>query len=340
MDLARYILRRVVLAVFVLLGVLFFAFILAHSLGGNPVAAWLGRAASIHPEVAQAIRKEYHLNDPIWVQFWYYVINIAQGNWGYSPSRGFVPVVSVIAETLPYTLQLAFFAFIISVGLGVILGVLSARYHDTAVDGSIRTFYLAGVSSPPFFLALLLLIVFGLVFRLFPTGGAVDLSIASPTSITSIPVLDSLLESNFAYFASSLWHLVLPSVTLALITFGFLVRILRTSLLQVMESNFIRTARAKGLNERTVFFKHGLRNAMIPVVTLSSLIVTWLVTGTIFVEDIFAYPGIGQYVVQALLLQDYPGILGTTLVFALIIVTTNLAADLLYVVVDPQIRLG
>jgi peptide/nickel transport system permease protein len=152
--------------------------------------------------------------------------------------------------------------------------------------------------------------------------------------------LDALLEGNFAYFFSALQHVILPSLSLALGTFGVVVRVLRSSMLDVMRSNYVRTARAKGLPENTVFFKHGLRNAMISVVTLSSLIVTWLITGTIFVESIFSYPGMGQYVYQALLVQDYAGILGTTIVFAIIIILSNLVADILYVVVDPQIRLG
>jgi len=152
--------------------------------------------------------------------------------------------------------------------------------------------------------------------------------------------LDSLIEGNWAYLSSALQHVILPSMALALGTFGVVVRILRSSMLDVMRANYVRTARAKGLNERTVFFKHGLRNAMISVVTLSSLIVTWLITGTIFVENIFSYPGMGQYVFTALIAQDYPGILATTIIFAIIIILSNLTADVLYVIVDPQIRLG
>ena len=175
---------------------------------------------------------------------------------------------------------------------------------------------------------------------MLPTGGAFDPTITQPTWITGIPLVDSLIEGNWAYFASGFEHAILPSLALALVTFGIVTRLLRSSLLEVMHMNYIRTARAKGLDENTVFYKHGLRNALMPVVTLSSIILTWLLTGTIFVENVFAYPGMGQYVVHALLGQDYPGILGTTIVFALVIVTGNLVADLLYAVVDPQVRLG
>jgi ABC-type dipeptide/oligopeptide/nickel transport system permease component len=335
-----FILRRLFLAIFVLIGVITITFILSHSLGGNPIVAWLGKSASLHPQLAKAYAIKYHLNDPLYVQYYYYISGLLHGNLGFSPSRGFVPVTTVIAQTLPYTLQIAFFAIVISIVLGVVLGVIASRYHHSPADKSIRAFYLAGISSPSFFIALILLIIFTFEFHILPSGGAADPTITPPHPITYIPILDSLLEANWAYFASAIQHVILPSMALALGTFGVVVRILRSSMLDVMRANYVRTARAKGLKERTVFFKHGLRNAMISVVTLSSLIVTWLITGTIFVENIFSYPGMGQYVFTALIAQDYPGILATTIIFAIIIILSNLTADILYVIVDPQIRLG
>ena len=336
----RYILRRLLFGILVLICVVTITFTLSRSLGGNTVAAWLGKSASMHPELAELYAEKYHLKDPIPVQFYYYVINLLEGNLGFSPSRGFEPVIAVIGTTLPFTLQIALFAFLISVILGVLLGVLSAKYQHRKADTVIRAFYLAGYSSPPFFVALILLIVFAFKLNLLPTGGAYDIQLASPSIITGLPILDAAIEGNVPYLLSALRHMILPSMALALVTFGVLTRVLRSSLLDVMHANYIRTARAKGLDENTVFFKHALRNAMISVVTISSLMVTWLITGTIFVENIFAYPGMGQYVVQALAGQDYPGILGTTIVFVVMIVVTNLIADILYAVVDPQIRLG
>lgn len=335
-----FILRRLFLAIFVLVGVITITFILSHSLGGNPIVAWLGKSASLHPQLAKAYAIKYHLTDPLYVQYYYYITGLLQGNLGFSPSRGFVPVTTVIGQTLPYTLQIAFFAIVISIILGVLLGVIASRYRHSAADKSIRAFYLAGISSPSFFIALVLLIVFTFEFHLLPSGGAADPTITPPHPITYIPILDSIIEGKWAYFASAMQHVILPSMALALGTFGVVVRVLRSSMMDVMRANYIRTARAKGLKERTVFFKHGLRNAMISVVTLSSLIVTWLITGTIFVENIFSYPGMGQYVFTALIAQDYPGILATTIIFAIIIILSNLTADILYVIVDPQIRLG
>lgn len=340
MNAISYILRRLLFGILVLICVVTMTFVLSRSIGGNTVVAWLGKSASMHPELAALYAEKYHLNDPIPVQYYYYVINLMQGNLGFSPSRGFQPVTEVIALTLPYTLQIAIIAFVISVLLGVFLGVLSAQHEHRKLDTSIRAFYLAGYSSPPFFVALILLIVFAFALRLLPSGGAVDVQLTAPRVITGLPMLDAAIELNLPYLLSSLKHAILPSIALALVTFGVLTRVLRSTLLEVMHTNYIRTARAKGLDENTVFFKHALRNAMISVVTISSLMITWLITGTIFVENIFAYPGMGQYVVNALAAQDYPGILGTTIVFAVIIVIANLIADILYVVVDPQIRLG
>ncbi|MGA3406174.1 MAG: ABC transporter permease [Candidatus Bathyarchaeia archaeon] len=336
----RFILRRLLFGVLVLICVVTITFILSRSLGGNTVAAWLGKAAGMHPELAELYAKKYHLNDPIPVQFYYYVINLLQGNLGFSPSRGFQPVIMIISTTLPFTLQIAFTALLISIILGILLGVLSAKYQHKKADTCIRVFYLAGYSSPPFFIALLLLIVFAFKLNLLPTGGAYDIQLTPPSTMTGLPIVDAAIEGNVPYLLSSLRHIILPSMALALVTFGVLTRVLRSSLLEVMHANYIRTARAKGLEENTVFFKHALRNAMISVVTISSLMVTWLITGTIFVENIFAYPGMGQYLVTALAGQDYPGILGVTIVFAVMIVVTNLIADILYAVADPQIRLG
>jgi len=337
---AQYVIRRLLLAIFVLFGVLIITFVLSHTIPGNPVVAWLGRGASLHPALAKLYAEKYHLNDPLWIQFYYYVINLVQGNLGYSPTDGFIPVTAVIRQKFPYTLQIAFFAFVISVGVGVFLGVISAKYHHSSLDYTIKSLYLTGVSSPAFLTALVLLIIFTYAFKILPSGGAANPTIGTPPPITGIPMLDSIMEGNFTYFLSALKHVILPSTAMAIGMFGFIVRVLRNSLLDVMRMNYIKTARAKGLSENIVFFKHALRNAFVSVITIASLITTWLITETIFVETIFSYPGIGQYVFVALTGKDYPGILGVTLLFALIIVIVNLASDILYAAVDPQIRYG
>jgi ABC-type dipeptide/oligopeptide/nickel transport system permease component len=339
LDIGRYIARRLFLAIFVLLGVLVITFILSHSYG-DPIYAWLGKDAALHPNLVKIYEDKYHLNDPVYVQFYYYIVGLAQGNLGVSPSRGFEPVSQVIEQTLPFTLQISFFAIIMTLVIGIVMGIAASFYYKKPVDYGVRAFYLAGYASPSFFVALILLIVLVYYLHLLPSGEAAGIGIFPPHVITGIPMLDALIQGDWTYLGSALQHVILPSLALALTTFGVVTRILRSSVLDVMQSNYIRTARAKGVDERSVFLRHGLRNAMIPVVTVSSLIVTFILTGTVFVEYIFAYPGMGQYVVQALLGQDFPGILACTLIYALLIVLTNLTADILYVVVDPQIRLS
>lgn len=339
MNLLRFVLRRLVFSVLVLAAVLTVTFILSHLIPGNIIQAWLGKVAELHPDIAAATAAKYHLSDPIYTQYFYYLVGMSQGNLGYSPSRGFEPVYDVIASTLPLTLQIVFFALIFTIAIGVVLGILAARHYRSPVDGAIRIFYLGAYSSPPYFIAVILLILFSYLLG-FPFGHAADPNLAVPSAITGIPMLDSLVEGNFAYFGSSLEYVFLPALALSLATFGVITRVARSSLLEVMQTDYIRTARAKGQDESTIFYRHALPNAAVSLITISSLVVTFLVTGTVFVEDIFGYPGMGQYVVGALKGADYPGILATTLVFAVIIVTTNLVADVLYAVADPQIRLG
>ncbi len=250
MNIAKYVLRRFVLAIFVLLCVSLITFILSHNMGGNPVCAWLGRFGCGNAGLVQIYTQQFHLNAPIYVQYYYYVVGLLQGNLGVSPARGLSPVLTVIEETLPYTIQIAFFAIIASIILGILLGVLSALYHHNPIDKGIRTFYLAGYSSPSFFMALILIIVFVYFTHLLPSGNAADITLSTPRTITGFPMLDSLLVGDFVYFASSLSHVILPSLALVLTTFGVVTRVLRSSMLDTMHANYIRTARAKGVDER------------------------------------------------------------------------------------------
>jgi peptide/nickel transport system permease protein len=332
--------RRIGLAFAVVLVVLTITFVLSHLIPGDVIQAWLGKAASLYPNLAKATAEKYHLRDPIWIQYYYYLVNMAQGNLGISPSRGYLPVIQVIGETLPFTVQIVFFAFIFCVLMGITLGIVSARHYRSPLDKGIRVFYLVSYSFPPYFIGVVFLIVFTLYFHLLPISGAADPYLTMPTAITGIPMLDSLLEGNYAYFGSSLAHVILPAATLAITSFGLITRVARSSLLEVMETEFIRTARAKGLDEGTVFYEHALPNAAVSLITISSLLMTFLITGTVFVEDIFAYPGLGQFVVSALLGKDYPGIMASVLVFSSIVVATYIVSDILYAIVDPQIRLG
>ncbi|HXY56440.1 MAG TPA: ABC transporter permease [Nitrososphaerales archaeon] len=341
MNLFRFLLRRLAFAVFVLFCVLTLTFVLSHLIPGDVIQAWLGKEAEQFPNVAKLYAAKYHLNDPIYVQYFYYVTGMLQGNLGISPSRGFVPVTSVIEQTLPLTLQIVFLAFVLCVVLGLLLGILAARYHDTPIDTLIRIFYLGSYSSPPYFIGIVILVIASLYLRILPTGGAYNPLAVSPSpSITGFPILDALIQGNFAFAENASIHLILPALTLAIVTFGVITRVARSSLLDVMKTDYIRTARSKGLDEGSVFYRHGLPNAAISLITISSLVMTFLLTGAVFVEYLFSYPGMGHYAYTALQGSDYPGIMATVFVFAAIIITTNLVADILYAWADPEIRLG
>lgn len=338
MGLLYFVLRRSATAVFVLFGVSVITFVLAHSISGNPVVAWLGRAASLHPEIVKFYIEKYHLDAPLHEQYFYYVTGLLQGNWGFSPQRGEY-VADVLARTVPNTLQLMFFSFIFAVTFGIATGALGAKFATRWPDTLIRIFYLGGTASPAFFLALGLIIVFAFLIPVFPTGGTISPTIIMPPPITRLPILDSLLNGNLDAFSSEMEHIILPSLANSLGIFGIITRVLRSSMLDTMSSNYIRTARAKGVPENDVFFKHALRNSLIPVVTLLAVLVNLLIVSSIFVEYIFTYPGVGQFAVESVLNYDYPGILSTTLLFATMIVLANFVADILYGVVDPRIRL-
>jgi len=341
LNLFRFLLRRLAFAVFVLFCVLTLTFVLSHLIPGDVIQAWLGKEAEQFPNVAKLYAAKYHLNDPIYVQYFYYVTGMLQGNLGISPSRGFVPVTSVIEQTLPLTLQIVFLAFVLCVVLGLLLGILAARYHDTPIDTLIRIFYLGSYSSPPYFIGIVILVIASLYLRILPTGGAYNPLAVSPSpSITGFPILDALIQGNFAFAENASIHLILPALTLAIVTFGVITRVARSSLLDVMKTDYIRTARSKGLDEGSVFYRHGLPNAAISLITISSLVMTFLLTGAVFVEYLFSYPGMGHYAYTALQGSDYPGIMATVFVFAAIIITTNLVADILYAWADPEIRLG
>jgi peptide/nickel transport system permease protein len=341
LNLLRFVLRRLVFAVFVLLTVLTLTFVLSHLIPGNVLQAWLGKAAAQFPDLAKLYAAKYHLNDPILVQYLYYLEGMLQGNLGISPSHGFVPVSDVIARTLPLTLQIVFLAFVLCLVIGIFTGILAARYHSTPLDKVIRVFYLGGYSSPPYFVGIVILVVFYIYLKWLPSGLEYDTLLVTPPSVISgFPLLDALLQGNWGFFENGLLHLILPSLTLALVTFGVITRVTRSSLLDVMQMNYIRTARSKGLDEDSIFYRHALPNAAVSLITISSLVMTFLLTGSVFVEHLFNYPGLGQYAFNALLFQDFPGIMATVFIFAALIVGTNLVADLLYAYADPEIRLG
>ena len=336
MGLVRYVLRRLLSLIPVVLGVTFITFFLSRVLVANPARAWAGPKA---PEsVVAQIAASYHLDEPIPVQYFYYMHDILLGNWGHNPITGRA-VISEIGGYFPATLELALAAFILTILLGIPLGVVAALRQDKKLDHGIRFFYLAGVSSPPFFVALGLLIIFGYYSGLLPTQGELSPFLNPPTHITGLYVVDSLITRNWVDLQDSILHLILPAAALALTYFGLVVRVTRASMLEVSQKEFVKVSFAKGLTKRNVVTRHILRNALISTTTILGLILGAMLGGTVVIETIFAWPGIGFYAVQAIESFDYPAVMGVTFVFTLSVVFANLLADIIYAYLNPKISL-
>jgi len=263
---------------------------------------------------------------------------LVTGDWGVSATSGRL-VINDIGFFFPATIELALAALVITVVLGIPLGVLASVYHERKLDHSIRLFYLGGFSSPPFFVAVILLLLFGFIFQIFPTRGELSTSLIPPTRITGMYIVDSLITRNWVDFGDSIMHIILPATALALTYFGIITRVTRASMLDVLQKDFIRSSYAIGLSRRTVVFKHALRNALIPTTTVIGLALGALLGGTIVIETIFEWPGIGYYSTQAILNYDFPAIMGVTVLFTLGVVLANLASDVLYAFLDPRIQM-
>jgi peptide/nickel transport system permease protein len=274
------------------------------------------------------------------MQFYYYLNDLVHGDWGVSPISG-QPVFQSLLQYFPATAELTIAALIITIVLGIPLGVVAATNRNKLADHLARVTSLTGVASPPFLLALILQFVFVFYLRIFPdSGGRISVYVAQPPQITGFFTIDSLLAGDWPAFVSSLQHIILPALALAFLTFGLMSRLVRASLLEALVSDYVRTAKAKGLRKTIVIYKHALRNALAQPVTALAVYVAYLLGGSVVVENIFSWPGIGRYAAQAALNFDFPAIMGTTIVFAVCVAVMNLVADILLCVIDPRIRLG
>lgn len=337
MGLARYVAKRLILVLPVFLAVTFMTFVISHIVVSNPALAWGGYKSS--PSTIAAIAKQYHLNDPLYAQYYYYMEGLVSGDWGISPVTH-LSVLQQIASYLPATVELSTAALVLSVLIGIPVGVLSALWNGKRRDYSLKILYLSGIASPPFLLALLFQLLFSYYFRILPSAGRLSPTLQPPTHITGMYVVDSIITGNWVDLRSSVIHLILPATTLALLTFTIIARITRSSMIETMDKDFVRTAKSKGLRRRTVMFRHVLRNALTSTVTVIGFAVQLLLAGTIVIETIFFWPGIGLYTTTSILNLDFPSIMGITVVFTLIVVITNLITDIAYAFLDPRVRLG
>jgi peptide/nickel transport system permease protein len=327
--------RRFIGAIPVLFGISFLVFFLMHLAPGDPISLLLGDDAT--PEEVARTRREWGLDKPILVQYVEFVSRAVRGDFGRSLKFG-EPVVKLVLERLPATIELALASLFVALLISIPIGVYSAIKHDSIFDHAGMSLALIGVSLPNFWLGIMLIYFFGGQLNLLPVAGRIDYGI-QVQPITRLYLVDSLLTGNLPAFWSAFKHILMPAVTLGTSLAAIVTRITRSSILEVMRQDYITTARAKGLSERSVIWRHILRNAMITIVTILGLQLGALLNGSVITETVFSYPGIGDLLIQAISLRDYKLAQGLILFFAVMYFVVNLLVDFLYTLVDPRIKL-
>jgi peptide/nickel transport system permease protein len=306
-----YIARRVLQLIPITFGLAAVIFLLIHAVPGDPARDMLGQRAT--PLAVAQLRHAWHLDEPIWTQFVYYLGRLVQGDFGTSIYYQ-VPVSDLLASRMPETLLLAFCSMLLSVVVAVPLAVVAVVFRGRLPDRAIRVVTMLGFAMPSFWIALYLMLYFGTILRILPVAG------------------------YGTTFSDHLDHLILPSVVIALSIFPLLLRTLRVGILEVMRQDFVRTARAKGVMSRTVMFKHVLRNALLPTITVVGVNLGALLGGAVIIESVFALPGVGFLLVNSVANRDYPAVEGTALLLAVLFVVVNLITDITYSLVDPRVR--
>ena len=337
MERLKFIGKRLIYLVVMLFGVATLVFILTKMIPGDPTVANLSQRALNDPEVVAAYRAKYGLDQPVFVQYIPYIKNLLHLDLGTS-IRTNKPVLDELARCYPATIELALFAIILAALLGILFGVISAIKRNSILDQMVRALSVTGVSIPSFWFALLVLYFFYYKLHIFPGPGRLSNSFSAPATVTGMYVIDSLIEGNPAKALDALQHLILPGLVLAAFTMGLITRTTRSNLLDVMSTDYIRTARAKGLSRVGLIVRHALGNALIPVLTVIGLGLGNLLGGMVLVETIFNWPGVGQFAYESVLSVDYPSIIGVALLIALNYMVINTVVDILYGVIDPRVR--
>ena len=332
----RFVVRRLLLLVPILLGLSILVFLWIRALPGGPAQSLLGERAT--EATVREIEAQYGLDDPIYVQYFRYVEKVGSGDFGTS-IRSRRPVSDELKERFPATIELALAAMVFSVVLGIPLGFFAAKRYGTIFDHGSLLASLLGVSIPIFFLAILLKYIFAIQLGLLPTVGRQDvlINIDHPTNFY---VLDAIIAGNPEAFWDAIEHLILPAIALGTIPLAIIARITRASVLDVQNEDYVRTARAKGLSPRTVDRRHVLRNALLPISTIIGLQTGLLLSGAVLTETVFAWPGMGTWLVEAIENRNYPVLQGGILFLAVIFVLVNLLVDLSYALINPRIRVS
>jgi len=348
--LSRYIIRRLVSVIPTLIGVTFVIFMFQRLVPGDPAVAMLGEHAT--QENVERIREQLGLNRPLFLdrevlaegnikgffdsQYLRYLGRLLVFDMGESIHRR-IPVAETLKQRFPATLELSLFAMLIAIVVGVPVGIISAARRNSWLDSVTMVGALVGVSMPIFWLGLMEIMIFAVILQWLPAGGRLSTGVDIP-SITSLYLVDSLLALDFPAFKDAFQHIIMPAVALATIPMSIIARMTRSSMLDVLQEDYIRTASAKGLAERVVLFRHALKNAFLPVITIIGLQAGIMLSGAVLTETIFSWPGIGKWVYDGILGRDYPIVQGGTLIIAIIFVVVNFLVDISYAMLDPRIR--
>ena len=336
MEYSKFIAKRLVYLVLMLFGVATIVFLLSR-IAGDPVTANLSQRALSDPNVVAAYRTRYGLDKPLIVQYLYYIRNLLQLDLGTS-IRTNNPVLQELGRCFPATIELALCSILLASVFGILFGVISAVRRNSALDQAVRAISVTGVSIPSFWFALLVLFFFYYKLKWLPGPGRMSKGFSAPAHVTGLYILDSLLEGDSEKALDALRHLILPSCVLAAFTMGLITRTTRSNLLDVMSTDYIRTAKAKGLSGLQQIMRHALGNALIPVLTVIGLGLGNLLGGMVLVETIFNWPGVGQFAYKSVMSADFPAIIGVSLLIALNYMVINTVVDILYGVIDPRVR--
>jgi peptide/nickel transport system permease protein len=331
------LLKRVLAAIPSLIGVVIVTFLLTRALPGDPAAYFAGPAAT--QEAIEQVRATLGLDQPLIIQFFHYVTDLAHGDLGKSLTTG-QPVADEIRTRLPASAELTLLGLIVSMAIAIPLGIMAATRPGSIIDHTCRIVTTAGVSLPVFFTGLILVYVFYYLLGWAPAPlGRLDVFYSAPPTVTGFYLIDSLIARDPETFVASLKQLILPALTLGIFSLAPIARMTRASMLSVLSSDFVRTARASGLAPYTVIVTYAFRNAMLPVITTLGMVFSFLLGANVLVEKVFAWPGIGSFAVEALIASDFAPVQGFVLTMAILYVALNLLIDVLYGLIDPRVRL-
>jgi len=310
-------------------------FIVLRVMPGDPVLAMLGDKAPM--QQVEAMRHQLGLDRPLYIQFLDYVSNLARGDFGNSLIWGKRPVIVEIFEHFPATLELTITSMIVMLLVGVLTGAQAAYRRNSLADYSLRTYGIVIYALPIFWFGMILQLIFGVYLKWLPIAGRID-PFLSPRGVTGLYTIDSLIAGNLLGFVSAVQHLILPSLTLGLVLSGIFTRLTRVHMLDVLRQDFVTAARARGLKENTVLYKHALKNAFIPILTMIGLQFALLLAGAVLTESTFSWPGMGSYLVERISYRDFPAIQGAVVFFAILVAAVSVTVDMIYAYLDPRIR--